>query len=143
MSRIQIQTCITFEFSEPIQSFQYFHVIISFFSCFCRVLYFPICTVAIASEKVMGLQKIFSATTAIVGLFISVDYGLCDEFRCYGNDMSDTVAKSQNVGWQGNAFWTLVYVTGITLWTLHLSLLEGNLVLSSVSIGEEVDIELL
>ena len=96
----------------------------------------------------MGLQKIFSATTAVVGLFISVDYGLCDEFRCHGQDTSimglggslisqlDAAEARQPhpTGWQGRAFWTLLYVVGIMLWTLHLSLLEGNLVLLSTVI---------
>lgn len=72
----------------------------------------------------MGLQKIFSATTAVVGLFISVDYGMCDEFRCRGVDVTVT----QTTGWQGRAVWTLIYVAGIALWTLHLSLLEGDIV---------------
>lgn len=76
---------------------------------------------------VMGLQRLFSATTAVVGLFISVDYGLCDEFRCRGSNIIAT-APLPTVGWQGRAMWTLVYVAGIALWTLHLSLLEGNIV---------------
>ncbi|XP_055374954.1 uncharacterized protein LOC129607803 [Condylostylus longicornis] len=101
------------------------------------VFYFFFC------KKVMGLQKIFSATTAVVGLFISVDYGLCDEFRCHGQDTSNgfgggsllnqlEVADQKiphTTGWQGRAFWTLLYVIGLILWTLHLSLLEGNLVM--------------
>lgn len=75
---------------------------------------------------VMGLQRIFSATTAVVGLFISVDYGLCDEFRCRGKDVvGDTKVTT---GWQDRAVWTLLYVIGIALWTLHLSLLEGYVV---------------
>lgn len=75
----------------------------------------------------MGLQKIFSATTAVVGLFISVDYGLCDEFRCRGVDLSDNVTHP-TVGWQGHAVWTILYIAGLALWTLHLSLLEGEIV---------------
>lgn len=78
------------------------------------------------TSPVMGLQRLFSATTAVVGLFISVDYGLCDEFRCRGSSIA--AATTPSVGWQGRAMWTLVYVAGIALWTLHLSLLEGNVV---------------
>lgn len=74
----------------------------------------------------MGLQRIFSATTAVVGLFISVDYGLCDEFRCRGRDL--TGVTNITTGIQDRALWTLVYVIGIGLWTLHLSLLEGYVV---------------
>lgn len=78
----------------------------------------------------MCLQKIFSATTAVVGLFISVDYGLCDEFRCRGIDVpaQNTV---QSIGWQGRAVWTIVYIAGLALWTLHLSLIEGIVVTSN------------
>lgn len=75
----------------------------------------------------MGLQKIFSATTAVVGLFISVDYGLCDEFRCRGVDLG-AAAVQPTTGWQGHAVWTILYIAGLALWTLHLSLLEGEIV---------------
>lgn len=96
----------------------------------------------------MGLQRLFSATTAIVGLFISVDYGLCDEFRCRGHNttlpaITNNVVggKSENdsqaSGWQGRAVWTLVYIAGIALWTLHLSLLEGH-VLTSIIVSKSV-----
>jgi hypothetical protein len=76
----------------------------------------------------MGLQRIFSATTAVVGLFISVDYGLCDEFRCRGSEITNTTDKPTTNGWQSRAVWTLFYVIGIGLWVLHLSLLEGHVV---------------
>lgn len=75
----------------------------------------------------MGLQKIFSATTAVVGLFISVDYGLCDEFRCRGIDVPSSTDETV-IGWQGRAVWTIVYIAGLALWTLHLTLLEGDIV---------------
>lgn len=91
----------------------------------------------------MGLQRLFSATTAIVGLFISVDYGLCDEFRCRGHNMTvsavgSTAAGEKNendvqlIGWQGRAIWTLMYMAGIALWTLHLSLLEEHVLTSII-----------
>lgn len=97
---------------------------------------------------VMGLQRLFSATTAIVGLFISVDYGLCDEFRCRGHNMTLSVVTNnavagkseieiQPIGWQGRAIWTLMYVAGIALWTLHLSLLEGH-ILTSITVSKSV-----
>lgn len=86
----------------------------------------------------MGLQRLFSATISIVGLFISVDYGLCDEFRCRGHNvtvitsasssslLSHTLANvSKSIEWQGHALWTFIYLAGIALWTLHLSMLEG------------------
>lgn len=78
----------------------------------------------------MGLQKIFSATTSVVGLFISVDYGLCDAFRCRGIEVPLSSATAPTTGWQSRAVWTIVYIAGLAVWTLHLSLLEGDVVTS-------------
>ncbi|XP_055842320.1 uncharacterized protein LOC129909273 [Episyrphus balteatus] len=85
---------------------------------FSLLFYFFFCT------RLMGLQKIFSATTSVIGLFISVDYGLCDEFHCHGNVISFK-EKMSHTGWQGRAFWALIYTFGISLWSLHIALLEG------------------
>lgn len=80
----------------------------------------------------LGLRKLFSVATAIVGLFISVDYGLCDRFRCRGVDVPTTGATTPiSVGWQGRSVWTIVYIVGVALWTLQFSLLEGDIVTSS------------
>lgn len=78
----------------------------------------------------MALQKVFAATTGIVGIFICVDYGLCDEFRCHGNEIPKSALHSE-AGWQGSAFWSLAYALSIILWTLHLSLIEGELIVMS------------
>lgn len=80
----------------------------------------------------MGLQKIFSATTSVVGLFISVDYGLCDAYRCRGIEVPLTMANTipQTTGWQSRAVWTIVYIAGLAMWTLHFSMLEGDVVTS-------------
>ncbi|XP_055912709.1 uncharacterized protein LOC129946522 [Eupeodes corollae] len=91
---------------------------------FSLLFYFFFCT------RLMGLQKIFSATTSVIGLFISVDYGLCDEFHCHGNVISFK-EKMSHTGWQGRAFWALIYTMGISLWSLHIALLEGCFVDSS------------
>lgn len=90
----------------------------------------------------MGLQRIFSATTVVVGLFISVDYGLCDEFRCRGTDLTDQIVLSTFAdiagnnnddpnaipGWKGRVMWTLLYILGIAFWSLHIALLEAYLI---------------
>lgn len=69
----------------------------------------------------MGLQRIFSATTSVVGLFIAVDYGLCDEYRCRGFELTesdfpvpetDIIEDSTNDTWRQRLVWTLVYVAG-------------------------------
>lgn len=81
--------------------------------------------------QVMGLQKLFAATTAIVGLFISVDYGLCDRFRCRGVDVPTTTTTTEHsvpIGWQGRSVWTIVYIVGVAAWTLQFALLEGDIV---------------
>lgn len=83
----------------------------------------------------MALQKVFAATTGIVGIFICVDYGLCDEFRCRGNEIPKTTLHTDS-GWQGSAFWSLAYAFSIILWTLHLSLIEGELIVLSSQVNQ-------
>lgn len=98
------------------------------------VFYFLCC------KKVMGLQKIFAAMTAVVGLLIAVDYGLCDSFRCRGVDVP--IAEAANVGgaqqsmtalptttgWQSRAVWTMGYIVALALWSLQWALLEAEVV---------------
>jgi hypothetical protein len=81
----------------------------------------------------MSLQKIFCSTTIIVGLFISVDYGLCDEFRCRGNDREQRSDDAGDWSWQSHSVWTFVYILGLALWSLSYTLLEGHLVISQVT----------
>lgn len=92
----------------------------------------------------MGLQRIFSATTAVVGLFISVDYELCDEFRCRGTDLAGKFFQnSLNVNatvpsstdWRNGVIWALLYIGGIALWSLHVALLESSLVLTPIKVN--------
>lgn len=74
----------------------------------------------------MGLQRIFSATTIIVGLFIAVDYGLCDEFRCRGSERDKI---SDDVGpwsWQTHVIWTTVYIAGLALFAAYFALLDRH-----------------
>ncbi|GFG38543.1 hypothetical protein Cfor_01212 [Coptotermes formosanus] len=81
----------------------------------------------------MGLRKIFCSTTIIVGLFISVDYGLCDEFRCRGNERERRSDDAGDWSWQSHFVWTFVYIVGLALWSLNYTLLEGRLVVSGCS----------
>lgn len=80
----------------------------------------------------MGLRKIFCSTTIIVGLFISVDYGLCDEFRCRGNERDQPSDDTGDWSWQSHFVWTFLYILGLALWSLNYTLLEGHLVVSGV-----------
>lgn len=72
----------------------------------------------------MGLQRIFSATTIIVGLFIAVDYGLCDEFRCRGYERERISDDNGTWNWQTHAVWTTVYIVGLALFAGFFTLLE-------------------
>lgn len=74
---------------------------------------------------VMSLQRIFSSTTIIVGLFISVDYGLCDEFRCRGREVTGHTTSARAT-WGVKAVWTFVYVGGLAAFAMFFTLLEGH-----------------
>ncbi|XP_034239023.1 uncharacterized protein LOC117643942 [Thrips palmi] len=80
------------------------------------------------SKKIMGLQKVFCATTIVIGLFVSVDYALCDEFHCRGYERE----KVEDDGGQWNRtthfLWGLTYIAGLGLWCFHFSVLEGQIV---------------
>lgn len=82
---------------------------------------------------VMSLQKIFCSTTIIVGLFISVDYGLCDEFHCRGNEREQRNEDAGDWSWQSHVVWTFVYIVALALWSLTYTLLEGHLVMPGVT----------
>ncbi|XP_031830326.1 uncharacterized protein LOC116426027 isoform X2 [Nomia melanderi] len=75
--------------------------------------------------NMMSLQRIFSSTTIIVGLFISVDYGLCDEFRCRGREVSAHTASVRG-SWGVRAIWTFVYVGALAAFAMFFTLLEGH-----------------
>ncbi|KAG5894568.1 hypothetical protein JTB14_021550 [Gonioctena quinquepunctata] len=85
---------------------------------FSLLYYFFFC------RKLMGLQRIFSATTIIVGLFIAVDYGLCDEFRCRGYAREKVSEDTGNWSWQTHVAWTTVYIAGLALFAAYFSLLD-------------------
>ncbi|XP_053984953.1 uncharacterized protein LOC128879646 isoform X1 [Hylaeus volcanicus] len=86
---------------------------------FSLVYYFFFC------RKMMSLQRIFSSTTIIVGLFISVDYGLCDEFRCRGREVSAHTAAMKG-SWGARAVWTFVYVGALAAFAMFFTLLEDH-----------------
>ncbi|GJQ67302.1 hypothetical protein Trydic_g8202 [Trypoxylus dichotomus] len=89
---------------------------------FSLVNYFFFC------KRMMGLQRIFSTTTIIVGLFISVDYGLCDEFRCRGNEREHRSDDAGAWTWQTHSIWAAVYITGLFLFATFFTLLDRFLV---------------
>lgn len=71
----------------------------------------------------MSLQRIFSSTIIIVGLFISVDYGLCDEFRCRGREVPAHAVTMRGT-WGIRAVWTVIYVVSLATFALFFTLLE-------------------
>lgn len=73
----------------------------------------------------MSLQRIFSSTTIIVGLFISVDYGLCDEFRCRGREVSAHTTTLRE-SWGVKAIWTFVYVGALAAFAMFFTLIEAH-----------------
>ncbi|XP_047351909.1 uncharacterized protein LOC124949974 isoform X3 [Vespa velutina] len=77
------------------------------------------------SYTVMSLQRIFASTTIIVGLFISVDYGLCDEFRCRGREVSAHTATMRG-SWGVRAVWTFVYVGALAAFAMFFTMLERH-----------------
>lgn len=85
---------------------------------FSLLFYFFFC------KKLMGLQRIFSATTIIVGLFIAVDYGLCDEFRCRGYERERYADDGGKWSWKTHAFWTAAYILGLALFAAYFTLLD-------------------
>ncbi|KAG7212621.1 hypothetical protein KM043_012910 [Ampulex compressa] len=86
---------------------------------FSLVYYFFFC------RKMMSLQRIFSSTTIIVGLFISVDYELCDEFRCRGREVSAHMAMAR-ASWGARAVWTFVYVGSLAAFAMFFTMLERH-----------------
>ncbi|XP_048269299.1 uncharacterized protein LOC126925938 [Bombus affinis] len=86
---------------------------------FSLVYYFFFC------RKMMSLQRIFSSTTIIVGLFISVDYGLCDQFRCRGQEVSGHTTTMRG-SWGVKAIWTFVYVGALAAFAMFFTLLEAH-----------------
>lgn len=72
----------------------------------------------------MGLQRIFSATTIVVGIFITVDYGLCDEFRCRGYEREKISDDSGPWNGENHALWTTVYIAGLAIFAAYFTLLD-------------------
>ncbi|XP_072401742.1 uncharacterized protein [Diabrotica undecimpunctata] len=85
---------------------------------FSLLYYFFFC------RKLMGLQRIFSATTIVVGIFITVDYGLCDEFRCRGYEREKISEDTGAWSGQTHAIWTTVYIAGLAVFAAYFTLLD-------------------
>ncbi|CAG9854085.1 unnamed protein product [Phyllotreta striolata] len=88
---------------------------------FSLLYYFFFC------RKIMGLQRIFSATTIVVGIFITVDYGLCDEFRCRGYEREKISEDSGPWSGENHALWTTVYIAGFATFAAYFTLLDRYL----------------
>ncbi|RZC43233.1 hypothetical protein BDFB_008418, partial [Asbolus verrucosus] len=85
-------------------------------------------------QRFMGLQRIFSVTIIIIGLFVAVDYGLCDEFKCRGYERQRISDDTGEWSLQIHAIWTSVYIGGLALFAAYVTLLERNLLT-----GKEMD----
>ncbi|CAH0557352.1 unnamed protein product [Brassicogethes aeneus] len=85
---------------------------------FSLIYYFFFC------KKMMGKQRIFATAIIIVGLFISVDYGLCDEFRCRGAERRHLTTWSKKT----LSIWACVYVGGFAILAGFFTILERFLI---------------
>ncbi|CAG9771878.1 unnamed protein product [Ceutorhynchus assimilis] len=88
---------------------------------FALLYYFFFC------RNLMGLHRIFSTTTVIVGLFIAVDYGLCDEFVCRGFDRIKLADDAGPWSWRTHSIWTALYILSLILFAALFTLLDRHL----------------
>ncbi|KAF7281340.1 hypothetical protein GWI33_004826 [Rhynchophorus ferrugineus] len=87
---------------------------------FALLYYFFFC------RNFMGLHRIFSTTTVIVGLFVAIDYGLCDEFVCRGYDRKQIIDDAGPWSWKVHSIWTGLYIFGLTMFAAFFTLLDRH-----------------
>lgn len=87
---------------------------------FSLLYYFFFC------RNLMGLHRIFSTTAVIVGLFVAIDYGLCDEFVCRGYDRKQAFDDSGPWSWKVHSIWTGIYISGLTSFAAYFTLLDRH-----------------
>ncbi|CAB3372771.1 Hypothetical predicted protein [Cloeon dipterum] len=80
-------------------------------------------------RKVVSLRRLLSGLLVILGVFVSVDLQLCNEFRCLGNQVTPP-KKSAWLSNGGHLFWAAVYVLAIGLWAFSCALLENFFLLT-------------
>ncbi|XP_059488685.1 uncharacterized protein LOC132204290 [Neocloeon triangulifer] len=83
----------------------------------------------IICKKVVSLRRLLSGLIVILGVFVSVDLQLCNEFRCLGNQ----VPAAKKSAWAANGahfFWAAVYVLAIAIWAFSCALLENFFLLT-------------
>ncbi|XP_063913507.1 uncharacterized protein LOC135130111 isoform X1 [Zophobas morio] len=85
---------------------------------FAFLYYFFVC------ERFMCLRRIFSTTIIITGLFVALDYSLCNKFKCRGYEIQHTSDDSGNWSKQTHAVWTSVYIIGLALFAAFFTVLE-------------------
>lgn len=66
----------------------------------------------------MSLERTFCAITVIVGVFISVDFGICDKFRCNGASRPASVTPKLHF------LYVLLYLFSHGIWVLHFTFIE-------------------
>lgn len=79
-------------------------------------------------RKAFRLRRIFSLVAIVTGLFIAVDYQLCDEFRCHGVVRNSREAFHGPWSWDVHLLWTLGYAASLWLFADGLSALERAVV---------------
>jgi hypothetical protein len=89
-------------------------------------------------QRFMCLRRIFSVTLIIVGLFIAVDYSLCNEFRCRGYDRLHVADDRGQWTWKVHTMWTVVYIIGLALCAAYFTLLE-HMLLTTIEMPQETN----
>lgn len=66
----------------------------------------------------ISLERTFCAITVIVGVFVSVDFGICDKFHCNGNSNLNEVTPKLHL------LYVIVYILAHGFWVLHFTFAE-------------------
>lgn len=67
----------------------------------------------------MSLERTFCTITIIIGVFVTVDFGICDRFRCNGNHQSTSDVTSRL-----HFLYVVIYILAHGVWVLHFTYFE-------------------
>lgn len=79
------------------------------------------------SPRVDSVSKFVCIASAIIGLFICVDFQIWDEFSCHGNAISTNMNDGGNWTSDEHIIWTMIYLAGFGLLALFINLLEWEI----------------
>lgn len=70
----------------------------------------------------MSVERIFCTVTVIVGVFVTIDFGVCDKFRCNGSSIALPDSTSRL-----HFLYVVLYIIAHGIWVLHYSYIEISL----------------